>query len=81
MTLSCDCLLFTLNQRIRIHQDAIVGKVGEEHSGKGCASMETRSSPEKRTSRRPEGLAQQFVFLPVFLSPLARRTKRKRDYP
>ena len=31
-----DCLLFTLNESARIHRDAIVSKVGEEHFEKGC---------------------------------------------
>ena len=31
-----DCLLFTLNESVRIHRDAIVSKVGEEHFEKGC---------------------------------------------
>ena len=31
-----DCLLFTLNETVRIHRDAIVSKVGEEHFEKGC---------------------------------------------
>ena len=30
------CLLFTLNESVRIHRDAIVSKVGEEHFAKGC---------------------------------------------
>ena len=31
-----DCFLFTLNESVQIHRDAIVSKVGEEHSEKGC---------------------------------------------
>ena len=31
-----DCLLFTLNETVRIHRDAIISKVGEEHFEKGC---------------------------------------------
>ena len=31
-----DCLLFTLNETVRIHRDEIVSKVGEEHFEKGC---------------------------------------------
>ena len=31
-----DCLLLTLNESVRIHRDAIVSKVGEEHFEKGC---------------------------------------------
>ena len=31
-----DCLLFSLNESVRIHRDAIVSKVGEEHFEKGC---------------------------------------------
>ena len=30
------CLLFTLNESVPIHRDAIVSKVGEEHFEKGC---------------------------------------------
>ena len=32
-----DCLLFALNESVRIHRDAIVSKVGEERFEKGCA--------------------------------------------
>ena len=34
-----DCLLFTLNESVRIHRDAIVSKVGEEHFEKGYDSV------------------------------------------